>query len=93
MNCKQGDLALVVGSLRNNGKVVTCLELLAAGAEYVEESVGPLWRVDRPLEYTIDALPGIVATKYLAPDRKLLPIRPRPCPECTPEPTSCTSSR
>jgi hypothetical protein len=74
LNCKQGDLALVLGG-RNVGKVVTCLELLAAGAEYVDESAGPLWRVDRPLEYLNEAL-GMTANKYLAPDRLLMPIEP-----------------
>ena len=75
LNCKRGDLALVLSG-PNGGKVVTCLELLPAGADSVDDSVGPLWRVDRPLIYTNDVLPGIVASKRLAPDRKLMPIRP-----------------
>ena len=74
LNCKQGDLALVIGG-RNVGKVVTCLELLPTGSEYVDEAVGLLWRVDRPLEYLNEAL-GITANKYLAPDRILMPLNP-----------------
>jgi hypothetical protein len=74
LNCKQGDLALVIGG-RNVGKVVTCLELLPTGSEYVDEAVGLLWRVDRPLEYLNEAL-GMTANKYLAPDRLLMPLKP-----------------
>jgi hypothetical protein len=74
MNCKPGDLALVIGG-RNVGKVVTCLELLPTGSEYVDEAAGPLWRVDRALEYLNEAL-GITANKYLAPDRILMTLNP-----------------
>jgi hypothetical protein len=75
MNCKQGDLALVIGSERNAGKMVTCIELLPPGSQQVEDALGPLWRVDRPMVYRIDLL-GITAEKYLAPDQFLLPIKP-----------------
>ena len=74
MNCKEGDLALVIGG-RNVGKVVICLELLPAGSQYVDETAGPLWRVDRALEYLNEAL-GMTANKYLAPDRILMPLNP-----------------
>ena len=74
LNCKQGDLALVIGG-RNVGKVVICLELLPAGSQYVDETAGPLWRVDRALEYLNEAL-GMTANKYLAPDRILMPLNP-----------------
>ena len=74
MNCKPGDLALVIGG-RNVGKVVICLELLPAGSQYVDETAGPLWRVDRALEYLNEAL-GMTANKYLAPDRLLMPLKP-----------------
>lgn len=74
LRCKSGDLALVIGG-RNVGKVVTCLELLPAGSEYVDEAAGPLWRTDRPLEYLNEAL-GMTANKYLAPDSLLMPLKP-----------------
>src|SRR5215469_15866925 len=74
LNCEQGDLALVIAG-RSAGKVVSCLEVLPAGSEYVDEAAGALWRVDRPLEYLNEAI-GMTATKYLAPDKVLMPIRP-----------------
>jgi hypothetical protein len=79
MNCKQGDLAIVVDGSPNAGMMVTCLESLPAGfrrddlppfiTQHFEESLGPLWRVDRFLRWG--------ATRIrIAPDRYLMPIRP-----------------
>ena len=79
MNCKQGDLALVIDGGPNAGMMVTCLEWLPAGSrrddlppfitQHFEESLGPLWRVDRFLTWG--------ATKIrIAPDKYLMPIRP-----------------
>jgi hypothetical protein len=78
LRCKQGDLALVVlGTGTNLGKLVTCLEALPAGACNVEQSAGPLWRVDRPLEFENELGK---AEGYLAPDDALMPIG-----NCVPE--------
>jgi hypothetical protein len=50
MNCKQGDLAVIVRSVAGNeGAVVTCLELVGRPAWYMKELPGPIWRVDRIL--------------------------------------------
>ena len=72
MNCKRGDLALVILGLPNNcGKLVTCLELLPAGSCNVEAAAGALWRIDRPLEFEGEF--GVIEGS-LAPDWALLPI-------------------
>jgi hypothetical protein len=72
MNCRKGDLALVILGLPNNcGKVVTCLELLPPGSCNVEAAAGALWRIDRPLEFEGEF--GVIEGS-LAPDWALLPI-------------------
>jgi hypothetical protein len=92
MNCKQGDLAIVIGNPLekmvlptettgvNLGKMVTCLELLPAGFDGVAPELGPLWRTDRPLIYSI-VLCGSILDRLelcLAPDFTLSPINPNP---------------
>lgn len=50
LNCKQGDLAVIVRSAAGNeGAVVTCLELVARPYWFAGEMPGPTWRVDRML--------------------------------------------
>jgi hypothetical protein len=72
MNCKRGDLALVIEGRENNcGKVVTCLELLPAGSCDVDVAVGVLWRIDRLMEFEGEF--GVLEGS-LAPDRALMPI-------------------
>lgn len=83
MNCQQGDLALVIAG-PDTGKAVTCLEALPPGWERddlppgthqsIHESVGPLWRVDRHMNWGDASL-------RVAPDWALMPITPG-----TPEP-------
>lgn len=53
MNCKQGDLAIVVGSLAgNNGQIVRCVRLIgffplpAPDGKILHEW---LWEIDKPL--------------------------------------------
>jgi hypothetical protein len=72
MNCKQGDLAVVVRGVANLGVIVKC-ERLARRAELDSlwyESDEPIWVVD-----------GLLLTRAgrrlpLAPDSFLRPIRP-----------------
>ncbi len=52
MNCRPGDLAIVIrSSAANNGKAVTCLELVSAASLNISPEEGPLWRIDRELEW------------------------------------------
>lgn len=75
LNCKQGDLAVVVGGTRgrNVGKVVRCLELLPREAHMVKDEWGPVWRIDRELEFA-NCLG--TALHKMAPDKCLMPISP-----------------
>lgn len=65
LNCKQGDLALVIAG-PSAGITVTCLQALPAGwwrddlpararqrgaRQQIEPAVGPLWRVDRTIQW------------------------------------------
>lgn len=46
LNCKQGDLAVVVRSWAGNeGKIVQCVRLLPGGPDWIED--GPRWEIDR----------------------------------------------
>lgn len=61
MNCKQGDLALIIRSAAGNeGKAVTCLEYMGTpgvmwyGNKMVNLAVGYWWRVDRDLNMLSD---------------------------------------
>ena len=78
MKCKQGDLARVICG-PDAGKVVTCLEALPPGwrrddlppfiDQRIAEEAGPLWRVDRRIDWGEKRL-------YFAPDKALMPITP-----------------
>jgi hypothetical protein len=49
LNCKKGDLAVIVRSeAGNEGCVVQCVALLPPGAEGWA-SLGPRWLIDRPI--------------------------------------------
>jgi hypothetical protein len=77
MNCKQGDLAIILYGPAA-GLVVTCLEALAPGfqrddlpagvEQQIDESSGPLWRIDRAVEW------GDLLYLHLVPDNVLMPI-------------------
>lgn len=77
MNCKQGDLAVVIRScLGNEGAIVQCLEFVG-DVNYPQDGVLPSWRVDRWLPGQIPRgvwrdLTGLV------PDACLRPIRDQP---------------
>ncbi len=73
LNCKPGDLALVIGGTKghNLGKTCTVIRLLGE-FEHLLLGMGPVWLVDRPMtcsnEWVTDQHPW-------APDRFLMPIR------------------
>jgi len=73
MNCKPGDLAVIVRSRAGNeGRLVTCLRLAnkaEADTAGFAQDAGPIWVVDRQL----NTLYGFPAT--LAHDNNLRPIR------------------
>jgi hypothetical protein len=83
MRCRQGDIALVIdGARKDLGKMVTCLEPVPAGfyrddlppgtRQQIDPTLGPLWRVDRPISWGDQGQ----ALMRLAPDSALMPIRP-----------------
>lgn len=84
MNCKPGDMALVIGGPRENlGREVTCLELYSpgiiptvtpAGAPAFIESDEVFWLIDRNLTY--QNWGGETVDVPYAADCYLLPIRP-----------------
>ena len=68
MNCKQGDLAIVVrSSASNEGAIVLCVRLLPAGAEGWSR-LGQRWQIDR-------ALAGCNGPVISVPDAWLRPLR------------------
>lgn len=92
MNCKQGDLALVIAGW-DAGKTVTCLEALPAGwvrddlprgyRQPILAELGPLWRVDRLIEWDASdeshiRKRGVSTAIHVIPDSALMPIRPEP---------------
>lgn len=76
MNCKRGDMAMVIGGVKSTqiGKTCTCIRLLAWDEHHIEERWGPIWLVDVPMSYTTPL--GQVWNNY-APDQLLMPINPR----------------
>ena len=81
LNCKVGDLAIVVRSVAGNeGKIVRCLELLPSGIDGAHPRQGALWRTDRALNRVEES--GLKCSPAnLCPDSFLRPIRPLDEPE------------
>ena len=73
MNCKQGDIAIIIGGKTQGGKMVTCLRLLSRDEHRCHDDQGPIWAVDR--ECSFETPRGRVWRKY-CPDKVLMPIRP-----------------
>jgi len=69
MNCKPGDLAVIVFSpAGNEGKIVTCLEYV--GLFPWRQGAKPTWRVDRHLPRdTFPELGNLLADMQLRPIR------------------------
>lgn len=87
MNCREGDLALVIRGV-DAGKTVTCLELVKPGSTIPGQEdlptryentfaldVGYIWRIDRLLVWTAEHQPSDGLP--FAPDRDLQPLTPR----------------
>lgn len=83
MNCKQGDLAIVVRSeAGNEGKIVRCLELmitdtvvdLDGNSHPYALGVAPIWRVDRPMNFA-KVVDGEIKQAMSCADEVLRPIR------------------
>ena len=84
MNCRQGEMAIIVKSRAGNeGKIVTCLRLdtrdpQALGYNPITE--GPHWVIDRLLRLVVFSKGGLVAyeTTDSVPDSLLRPLRGQP---------------
>lgn len=71
MNCKPGDLAVIVKSFAGNeGKIVRCLRL-ATESEIKEADFRPMpiWVIDRPLRTTWGFHRALAADEFLRPIR------------------------
>ena len=69
MNCKQGDLAVIVRSYAGNeGKVVRCVSLCERPFWYTARWPGPTWHIDREL-------PGETFPVSVVADCQLRPLR------------------
>ena len=74
LNCKPGDLAIVVRSYAGNeGKILTCVRLASVSEQralgYSVELEGPMWVTDRATVNTAGK------TDFLMPDDRLRPLR------------------
>ena len=83
LNCKQGDLAIIVKSeAGNEGKIVRCLELLetdrvpsACGTYLLKTEKRLTWRVNVVLNYGRERGKVIHGYAYYASDEQLRPLR------------------
>lgn len=78
MNCKKGDMAVIIESCAGNeGKVVTCLEYVGnpecIEGNFLVRSANGWWRVDRELN-SRSLLLGDMGTMHFARDEQLMPI-------------------
>lgn len=83
MNCKQGDIALVVRSIAGNeGRVVTCLEIIGnvelANKLDVKIGDGVWWKIDTLINFRVDYASGRSEIRHnclgYVNDSQLLPI-------------------
>lgn len=86
MNCKPGDLAVVVGAYGagavNNGHIVEVVKLHSESLWYVVAQGDPVWVWDKG-----ECVPGVPGREYTCPDANLRPISGVPineeeCDEC-----------
>jgi hypothetical protein len=76
MNCKPGDLAVVIRSETGNlGKIVRCIAVASKEqADQVRFWACPMWEVDRPMQWEYQ---HEVFYERFCPDDCLRPIRPQ----------------
>lgn len=76
MNCKQGDLAIIVKSLAGNeGKIVRCLELETNGVKGMNKNIKVWWKTDTDLNCSYPDNGKTYETTRYAPDEWLRPIK------------------
>jgi len=81
MNCKPGDLALIIKGC-NTGKAVTCVRLAGPqlstpnGPRMTMFGMRPIWEIDKSVVWA-SKHDGDVLLPYM-PDECLMPIRPEP---------------
>jgi hypothetical protein len=69
MNCKPGDLAIVVFSVAGNeGKIVRCLRMVGQGRHVTGDS-GPAWEVAPELKSVTGSHRNLTLDAYLRPIR------------------------
>lgn len=69
MNCKPGDIAVIVRSAAGNeGAIVTCIELIPRPVWFMDSMPGPTWRVDKVLR-------GVIFPTDVVADCQLRPLR------------------
>jgi len=79
MNCKQGDLAIVVRSKAGNeGKICTCLKLHPPGYDGMNLFCGPIWETDIKLNTVWNDDGSTAPVGRCIPDENLRPIRDNP---------------
>lgn len=70
MNCRPGDLAIIVKSVAGNeGKIVRCIRLLPSGSDKKFVFDGPRWVIDRPVPDSIGLEISSLADCALRPIR------------------------
>ena len=80
LNCRPGDLAVVVRSTcGNEGMVLTCIRLHPPGTDNGDPDMGPVWEVDRDVPGIIwNRKTGAVFRRHTSPfifDAYLRPLR------------------
>lgn len=76
MNCKPGDLAVIVRSeMGNEGKLLTCIALHPAGYDNAAPWLGPMWETDRNDITCANMIDVPIRNNSLVPDAFLRPIR------------------
>lgn len=84
MNCKQGDLAIVIQSRHKNniGRAITCVSLASAAelhavlGNYYPDFVHAIWRTDKSFLWTLDNGRGRDIQANFCEDKALMPINP-----------------
>ena len=80
MNCKPGDLAIIKGTLFNDGKIVSCIKFVGQDPDLPDYT--DLWEVDPPVDTfmiradDIELKPiGKTIPTSFVPDKHLFPLK------------------